>query len=122
MRSNSSKRERPVVERRRQAEAVVDQVLLARAVAAVHAAELRDGHVALVDDHQRVRRQIVDQRRRRLAGAAAGQVPRVVLDALAEAQLGQHLEVEARALLDALRLEQLALALEELDALAQLEP
>ena len=61
--------QRPVVERRRQAEAVVDQVLLARAVALVHAADLRDGDVALVDDHQRVARQVVDQRRRRLARA-----------------------------------------------------
>ena len=67
------------------------------------------------------RRQVVDQRRRRLARLASGQVARVVLDALAEAQLVQHLEVEARALLDALRLDQLALALEELDALAQLD-
>ena len=113
--------QRPVVERRRQAEAVFHQVFLARAVAAVHAAELRDGHVALVDDHQRVLRQVVDQRRRRLARLAARQVPRVVLDALAEAELGQHLEVEARALLDALRLEQPACLLEELDAAAQLQ-
>src|SRR5207247_6370695 len=49
------------------------------------------------------------------------QVPRVVLDALAEAELGQHFEVEARALLDALRLDQPACFLEELDAAAQLQ-
>ena len=35
--------ERAVVERRGQAEAVVDEVLLARAVAVPHAVELRDG-------------------------------------------------------------------------------
>ena len=39
-------------------------------------------------------------------------MPRVVLDALAEAHLVQHLEIEARALLDALRLDQLASASE----------
>ncbi len=61
--------QRPVVERRRQAKAVVDQVLLARAVAPVHAADLRNRDVRLVDEHQRVGRQVVDQRRRRLAGA-----------------------------------------------------
>ena len=61
--------QRPVVERRRQPEAVVDEVLLARAVALVHAADLRDRHVALVDEHERVARQVVDQRRRRLARA-----------------------------------------------------
>ena len=65
--------------------------------------------MALVDEHQRARRQVVDQRRRRLARLAPRQVARVVLDALAEADLGHHLEVEARPLLDALRLDQLHL-------------
>ena len=83
-------------------------VSLARAVAAVHAAELRDRDVALVDDQQRVLGQVVDQRRRRLARLAAGEVARVVLDALAEADALHHLEVEARALLEPLRLDQLA--------------
>ncbi len=101
--------QRPVVERRWQAEAVVDQILLACPVALVHAADLRDRHVALVDEDQRARRQIVDQRRRRLARAAPRQVPRVVLDALAEPDLGHHLEIETRPLLDALRLDQLHL-------------
>jgi hypothetical protein len=40
--------------------------------------------------------------------AGARQVAGVVLDALAEAQLVEHFEVEAGALLDALRLDQLA--------------
>ena len=44
--------QRPVVERRRQAEAVLDQRLLARAIAAVHRADLRDRLVTLVDDQQ----------------------------------------------------------------------
>ena len=60
--------QRPVVQRRGQAEAVVDEIFLARAVALVHAADLRNRDVALVDDHQRARRQVVDQRRWRLAG------------------------------------------------------
>ena len=41
--SNSSKRERAVVEGGGEAEAVVDEVLFARAVAVPHAVELRDG-------------------------------------------------------------------------------
>jgi hypothetical protein len=48
-------------------------------------------------------------------------VARVVLDALAEAQLVEHLEVEAGALLDALASTSFCW-LEELDALAQLDP
>ncbi len=47
-------------------------------------------------------------------------MPRIVLDPLAEAQLGEHLEVEAGALLDTLRLDQAPGLLEEVDALAQL--
>ncbi len=104
---------RPVVERGRQAEAVVDEVLLARAVALVHAAGLRNRHVRLVDEHQRARRQVIDQCRRRLARLATGQMARVVLDPLAKADLGHHLEVEARPLLDPLRFDQFHLAHEE---------
>src|SRR4051812_21434855 len=112
--------QRPVVERRRKAKAVLDQVFLARAIALVHPAKLRDRDVALIDDHERIGRQVVDQRGRRLARLAAGQVARIVLDALAEAELGEHLQVEARALLDALRLDQPPGLLEEVDAAAQL--
>ena len=53
------------------------------------------GHVGLVDDDQRVVGQVIHQRRRRVAGAAPGQVPRVVLDPVAVADLLHHLEVEA---------------------------
>ncbi|MNM65456.1 hypothetical protein D3C81_769030 [compost metagenome] len=111
--------ERPVVQRRRQAEAVLDQRGLARAVTVVHAVELADQHVRLVQEHQRIGRQVVDQRRRRLAGARAGQVARVVLDALAEAQLGEHFEIEAGTLLQPLRLDQPVFLVEELQPVAQ---
>ena len=57
-----------------------------------------------VDHHQRVARQVVEQGRRRLAGLFAGQVPRIIFDAAAEAHLFQHLHVEHRALMQALRL------------------
>ena len=100
-------RQRPIVERRRQAEAVLDERFLARAIAFVHAADLRNRHVALVDEQQRVVRQVVEQARRRLAGAAPRQIARVVLDAVAVADLEDHLQVEARALLEPLRLDEL---------------
>src|SRR5260221_12359467 len=45
---------------------------------------------------------------------------RIILDAFAEAELRQHLQIETRALLDALRLDEAAGILEELDALTQL--
>ena len=74
----------------------------------VHRAELRNRLVALVDDQQRIRRQIVEQTRRRLARRAPGKKARVVFDAVAVADFADHLDVEARALLEPLRFEQLA--------------
>ena len=44
--------QRPVVEGGRKAEAVLHEVGLAGTVAAVHGGNLRYAHVALVDDHQ----------------------------------------------------------------------
>ena len=120
-RSNSSKRSGRLSSADGQPEPVVDEVLLARAVALVHPADLRDRHVALVDEHQRARRQVVDQRRRRFPRTAPRQMARVVLDALAEADLGHHLEVEARPLLDPLRLDQLHLRHELLLRLDELD-
>ena len=56
--------QRAVVERRRQPEAEVDEDLLARPVVLVHADDLRDRHVRLVDDQQPVRGEVVEQRPR----------------------------------------------------------
>ena len=61
-----------------------------------------------VDDHQSVARQIIEQRRRRLARFLAGQMPRIIFDAATEAHLLHHLQVEHRALMQPLRFEQLA--------------
>ncbi len=66
--------------------------------------------MALVDEGQVVLREVVEQAGRPRAGGAAGQVARVVLDAVAEAHLAQHLEVVARPHLEPLRLEELPLA------------
>ncbi len=60
--------QRPVVDRGRQPEAELDQVALAGHVALVHAADLRDGHVGLVDDEQEVFREVVDEGGGRGAG------------------------------------------------------
>ena len=59
--------QRPVVERRRQTKAIFDQSFLARTVAAIHAADLRHGDVAFIDEEQKIARKITEQCRRRLA-------------------------------------------------------
>ncbi len=110
--SNSVEGQRAVVQRGGQAEAVVHQHLLARAVAVEHAAHLWQRDVRLVDDQQVVVRQVVEQRPGRLASRALGQVARVVLDAGADARLAQHLEIEVGALAQPRRLQQLALGVQ----------
>ena len=85
---------------------------LARPVALVHAADLRDRHMALVDDAEHVAGEVVDQRVGRLAGLAAIEVATVVLDAGAEAHGLEHLEVVGGAGGQALGLEQHIVCLE----------
>ena len=103
--------QRPVVERARQPEPVLDERALAGGVALVHGADLRHGHMRLVDHDQVVIGEVVEQAGR-LARRASVDVRVVVLDSGAEADLLHHLEVERRAHAELLRLEQLALALE----------
>ena len=99
---------------------MLDEDVLAAAVALVLAVQLRHGDVALVDDEQEVVGEVVEQRERRLARAATVDVHRVVLDAVAVADLLHHLEVVLRAHAQPLRLEQLALLLEPGQPLLQL--
>ncbi len=99
---------------------MLDQHVLARPVTGVLAVQLGHGDVALVDHDQVVLGEEVEQGVRRLPGRAAVEVPAVVLHARADAGLGQHLEVVLRADPEALRLEQLALLLEFLQAFPEL--
>ncbi len=112
--------QRPVVERRGKPEPEVDQRLLARAVALVHAADLRDRLVRLVREDDEVGREVVQQRVRRRPRRAPVEDPRVVLDPVAEAELAHHLEVVLRALTDPVGLEHLPRVLEPPDLRGQL--
>ena len=64
--------------------------------------------MAFVDEHQRIVGQVFEQRRRRFAGPAAGEIARIILDAGAGAGRLHHLEVEDGALFEALRFQQAA--------------
>ncbi len=85
---------------------------LAPEVAAEHAADLRHGDVAFVGEHQRVVGHIFEQRRRRLARPAAGEIARIVLDAGAAAGGFHHFQIEGGALFQPLRFQQAALVVE----------
>ena len=99
---------------------MLDQHVLAGAVAGVLPVQLRDGDMALVDDAQVVLGEEVEQRVGGLPRRPSVEMPAVVLDPGAHARLGQHLEIVLGAHAEALRLEQLALLLELLEPLAQL--
>src|SRR5450830_2123742 len=99
--------ERTVVECRRQAEAVVNERLLALVVAVEHPADLRDTDVRLVHEEQKVLGQKTQERVRLGTGRTSAEVAAIVLDAGAIARLAQHLDVVLGALLDALRLHEL---------------
>ncbi len=109
-----------VIDGARQTEAILDQSLLAGAVAVVHTADLRDGHVAFVDHEQVIARQKVDHRPGVGARCTPVQMARIVLDPRAVSDLFQHLEVITRTLFEALRLQMFALLLEECEAFFQL--
>jgi len=112
--------ERPIVERARQAEPVVDEGGLARTVALVHAGDLGQRHVRLVDEAQPVVGEVVEQAVGGRPRLLAEQDARVVLDAVAEAHLAQHLHVVERALAKSMGLENLAVLLEPGAALVEL--
>ena len=104
--------QRTVVHAGGQAETVFGERRLAAEVAAEHAADLRHGDVAFVGEHQRVVGHVFEQRRRRLAGAASGEVARIVFDAGAASGRFHHFEIEGGALLQPLRFQQAALVVE----------
>ena len=77
--------------------------------------------MALVQEHQRVLGQVVGQRRGRRPGRRAREMAGVVLDAFAMADLAEHFQVEAGALLQPLGLHQLAVRDQLLQPLRQLD-
>ena len=121
-RSHSSKLQRAVVHAGRQAETIFGQRRLAAEVTAIHAADLRDCHMALINKDQRVVGDVFEQGGRRFAGLAAGQIARIVLDAGAGAGGLQHFQIKLGALLQPLGLEQAAGIVQFLPAAASAPP
>ena len=98
------KTERPIIQRAGKAKPVIDQRLLAAAVAGEHRAELRHRHVRLVNKDKPIIRialgdvvEIVQECVGLRAGSATIQVAGIVLDARAVADLLDHLQVVFRA-------------------------
>ena len=111
---------RAVVQGGGKAPAEINEGLLARPVALVHAGNLRHGDVRLVDDEQMVFGEEIDEAERAFAGGTSGEVARIILDAVAKAQLAQHFQIVAGPLLQALSLEKLSLRAKERQTLREL--
>src|ERR1700693_2307721 len=92
------KGERAIVERAGHAESVVHQRLFARTVAIKHAADLADGLVRFVDEHQKILRNVIEQRWRSFARQAAAQMTGIILNSVAIADGAHHFDIEERAL------------------------
>ena len=103
--------ERPVVERARQAKSVIDQHGLARTVAFVHPADLRNGGVRFIDHDQKIFREKIDDRVGLRTRRAPGQMPRVIFDSVAESHFLQHFEIVFGPHPQPLRFEQVCFAI-----------
>ena len=112
--------ERAIVERARQAKAVIYEHSFARAIAFIHAADLRNGCVRFVDHYQQIFWEKVDDRIGLRTGRTSRQVTRIILNAVAEAHFLQHFKIVFSAHPQPLRFEKLILRLEFNDALLEL--
>ena len=110
-------RKRTVIHGARQTESVIDEVHLARSVAAIHGSNLRNGHVAFVDDHEVIFREIIEQTERPLSRLTSVEVTRVILNARAEAELLHHFNIIYHAFFHAFGFNELALLFEGLHLL-----
>ena len=109
--------QRTVVESGRQTETILYEVLLPRPVTTIHRTYLRHTDMALVDNHEVVFREEIQQAVGALSGLAAVEVAAVVLYARAVTELLYHLDIIFHTLLDALGLYGIANLLEVVDLL-----
>ena len=112
--------QRTVIHGGRQPEAEVDQRFLSGAVTFIHGSQLRDGHMGLVRNQQRILGQIIEQGRRRFARGATGKQTGIVFHPVAVTQFLQHFDIEPGALLQSLGFHQLVLLFQFLEPLIQL--
>ena len=100
--------QRAVVQSRWQAETIINQHLLTRAVTIVHPPNLSHSHVTLVNHNQEIIREKVQKGIRRLSFAPTIHVARIVLNSIRIAHFTQHFDIVLCALLQALGFQQLA--------------
>ena len=112
--------QRTVVQGRWQAETIINQHLLPRAVAIVHTPNLSHGHVTLVNHNQEIVREKVQKGIRRLSFTSTIHMARIVLNAVCIAHFTQHFDIILRTLFQALGFQKLAFFLKDSQLLLQL--
>ena len=105
--------QRTVVEGSRQAETIFYQVLLARPVASIHGANLRNAHMALVNHKQEIFREEIEQAVWTFAFVSAIEIAGIVLNTRTMPEFLYHFHIIFYALLNALCLDSIADTLEE---------
>src|SRR5882762_1711814 len=101
-----------IVQRGRHAEAVVHQGLFAGTIACVHASDLRNSLVRLIDEEQIILRHVIKQCRWSFARKTATEMARIIFDAVAIAYSAHHLDIKKGALGQALRFHKFSGALQ----------
>ena len=109
-----------VVKSGRKAETVFYKVLLSGAVSAIHGADLRHAYVALVNHHQVVFGEEVEQAVRTLPRLTAVKIARIVFYSGTVAQLLNHFQVIFHTFLDALCLDGVAHFLKKRNLFSQI--
>ncbi len=109
----------PVIHGARQPKPEIDQHGFTRAVTRVHAADLRDRNMRLIDHEQKVLRKKIQQCERARTRRAGAQMARIIFNAGAKTHLEHHLQIVLRAHFDALGLNELVVFLEPGDPVRQ---
>ena len=114
------KAERTVVHRRRQTESIFHKRPFSRLVAMIHTTDLRYCLMRLINHHNKIIREIVNQCVRRLSRFQPGQMSGIILDSRTEACLPHHLYIKIRTLRYSLCFQKLSFTLKVSNLLFQL--
>ena len=103
--------QRPVILGGRQTESIIHQGCFPRLISGIHPADLRNRFVGLVDDHQKIIAEVINQGIGRLPRFQPGKIPGVVFDTGTYTGFPEHFDVKVGPLFDPLRFQKLSFAL-----------
>ena len=88
--------QRSVIQRRRQTEAIIYKCLLPGTVTRIHTSNLRDCHMRLIYDHQKIISKIIQQGMWRCSRLCPIQMSGIVLNPRTKSGFPQHFDIEIR--------------------------